>query len=58
MRAGGDDGGQMRRAAENIAEQFAHRGVGAQDRKQLDRRRHAPERSVEGGKRGVGIAGA
>ncbi len=46
------------RAAEQIAEQFAHIVVGAQDRHQLDRRRHARQRGVERRKRGVGIARA
>ena len=42
-----DDLGEPRRAAEEVAEQLAHRRVGAQDRQQLDRRRacaRAPRR--------------
>ena len=53
-----DDLGEPRRAAEEVAEQFAHRRVGAQDRQQLDRAEHVRQRRVEGGERRVGVAGA
>ena len=58
MRALGDDPGQARRAAEEIAEQFAHRRVGAQDRQQLHRARHTRQRRVERAQRRVGVARA
>ena len=49
---------EPRRAAEHVAEQLAQARVRAQDRHELDRGRHARQRLVEGGERGVGIARA
>ena len=58
MRARRDDLREARRAAEEIAEQFAHRRVRAQDGEQLHRAGHARERGVERAQRRVGIARA
>ena len=49
---------EPRRAAENIGEELADARIGFQEREEFDRRRHARERGVETGERGVGIAGA
>ena len=56
MRPGRDHLREPRGAAEHVAEQFAQRAVRTQDRQELDRGRHARQRFVEGGKRGVGVA--
>ena len=57
MRAGRDHLCEPRRGTEHVAEQFAHVVVGPQDRQELDRGAHPGHRPVEGGKRGVGVAG-
>ena len=58
VRTHSDNIGEARRAAENIAEQFAHGCIGLQNREQFDCGRHASERRVESGERRVGIAAA
>ena len=58
MRTRRDHLRKPRGAAEHVAEQFAHSGVRAQDRQQLDGGGHARQRFVEGGERGVGVARA
>jgi hypothetical protein len=47
---------EPRGAAQHVAEQLAQGRVRAQDRQELDACRHARQRFVEGGKRGVGVA--